>query len=250
MSLISVENQFKDLVVNTGKAAMHALFPKDFAYYYLALELVDSQGNTVDYFGWPILPDSIKEIHQEITSIRKTIGGVSVTKNPTFTPRQIVLNGNFGRNFKLLLGQQTVEFAGFGFSMQNGKFQATSPGLFGDTVPQFSSIAKTGYGCIKLLEGIKEKSKQVDAYGKPHSLYMYNPILGNNYQVEVNSFSHMQDKDQFNMIPAYAMMLTAVAPLDSILGRIGSVVNTFKKLSLGNLQKTANSVASNLRSLF
>lgn len=250
MSLAAVEGQFKDLLVNTGKAAMHSLFPKDFSYYYLALELVDSKGSTVDYFGWPILPDSIKEIHQEITNIRKTIGGVSVIKNSTFTPRQVVLNGNFGRTFKLLLGQQTVEFAGFGFSMQNGKFTSTHPNSLEGIVPQFSSIAKTGYGCVKLLEGIKEKSKQVDIYGKPHSLYLYNPILGNNYQVEFNNFTHAQDKDQFNMIPGYSIALTAVAPLDLILGRKASVINTLKKLSLGNLQKTANAVASNLRSLF
>ena len=250
MSVVAVENQFKDLLANTGKAAMHALFPKDFSYYYLALELVDSQGNTVDYFGWPILPDSIRETHQEITTVKKTLGGTYVTNNSTFTPRQIAITGNFGRNFKLLLGQQTIELAGFGFSMINGKFSQIKPNYLEDTVPQFSSIAKTGYGCVKLLQGMKEKSKQVDSYGKPYALYLYNPILGDNYQVVFNNFTHFQDKDQLNMISAYAITLTAVAPLDAILGRGASTLNTFKKLSLGNLQKSANAVASNLRSLF
>jgi len=213
----------------------------------LAIELVDSQENTVDYFIWPILPDEIRENHTELTTIRKTMGGVNVLKNPTFNPRQISMRGTFGRTFKLLLGQQTVEFAGFGFSIQNGKFNVTAPNLLDGDVPQFSTFAKTGYGCVKILEAMKEKSKKLDQYGKPYALYLYNPILGNNYQVEFNTFSHMQDKDQFNMIPAYSIQLTAVASLEAILGRRASVNSALKNLSLANLQKTANQVASNLR---
>lgn len=247
MSLISVQNQFRDLLTQTGKAALHAVYPMDFNYSFIAIELVDSQGSTVDYFGWPILPDEVRETHVEITNIRKTMGGVNVMKNPTFAPRQISMRGTFGRTFKLLLGQQTVEFAGFGFSIQNGKFNISPPNALDATIPQFSSFAKTGYGCVKLLEAIKEKSKKLDQYGKPFSLYLYNPILGNNYQVEFNNFSHMQDKDQYNMIPAYSMQLTAIALLDSVLGRRASVNSALKNLSLANLQKTANVVASGLR---
>lgn len=246
-NLPDIQNQFVDLVTQTGKATLHALFPNDFSFSAISLELVDSQGITVDFFTYPILPDEIRETHQEITTIRKTMGGVNVLKNPTFTTRQISMRGTFGRTFKLLLGQQTVEFAGFGFSIQNGKFKVDVPNLLSGTVPQFSTFAKTGYGCVKIIESMKEKSKQLDQYQKPYSLYLYNPILGNNYQVEVNSFSHMQDKDQYNMIPAYTLNLTAVAPLDSILGRRASVNSALKNLSLANLQKTANTVASGLR---
>lgn len=247
MSLQAVTAQFSDLLVNTGKAGLASLYPKDFSYSFISIELVDSQNNTVDYFSWPVLPDEIRETHTELTTIRKTMGGVNVLKNPTFNPRQISMRGTFGRTFKLILGQQTVEFAGFGFSIQNGKFNVSTPNLLDGDIPQFSSFAKTGFGCVKILEAMKEKSKKLDQYQKPHSLYLYNPILGNNYQVEFNTFSHMQDSGQYNMIPAYSLQLTAVASLDAILGRRASVKSALKNMSLGNLQKMANNIASNLR---
>jgi hypothetical protein len=131
--------------------------------------------------------------------------------------------------------------------MQNGKFNISAPNFLEGDVPQFSSFAKTGYGCVKVLEAMKEKSKKLDNYNKPHSLYLYNPILGNNYQVEVNEFMHMQDKDKFNMVPAYSMRLTAVAELNAIFGRGGSILSALSNLTIGNLQKSANSIASQLR---
>lgn len=247
MSVQLTEASFKSKVAQIGRAGLHALFPKDIEYYFLALELVDSQGNTVDYFAWPILPDEIKETQQELTAINKTMGGVNVLKNPTFNPRTISLRGDFGRKFKLLLGGNPIEFAGFGLSVQNGKFSVSTPNLLENKTPEFSSFVKNGYGCIKLLEAIKEKSKKLDADQKPNALYLYNPILGNNYQVEVNSFSIMQDKNEYNMRPGYSMQLTAVAPLDSVLSRKAQLKSVLKNLSLSNLQKTANSVASGIR---
>lgn len=243
----AVTQRFVDQQRLLGKAALHTLFPNDFAYYFLAIELVNSQGNTVDYFSFPILPDEIRETQTEITNIRKTMGGVNVLKNPTFNPRQISIRGTFGRKFKVLLGQNQVEFAGFSLSMQNGKFNITPPNLLEYPIPQFSSFVKNGYGCIKLLEAMKEKSKKLDENQKPYSLYLYNPILGNNYQVEINSFSHMQDSQANNMLPAYSMQFTAIAPLSSIISRKASINSTLKNLTLSGLQKSATSAASNLR---
>lgn len=247
MSRESVESNFKDRVNDVGRAALAALFPNDIEEYLLALELVDSGGNTVDYFAWPILPDEIRDTHQEITTVKKTIGGIYVLKNTTFAPRQISISGTFGRRFKLLLNNHPVSFAGFSASQKNGKFNISAPNFLGKKVPEFSSFAKSGYGCIKVLESMKEKSKQVDGRGKPHSLYLYNPILGNNYQVEFMNFSHMQDKDQHNRVPAYSMQLTAVAALDSVLGY--SIQTNVKNITISSLQKMANNVANNLRSV-
>lgn len=248
MSLIATEASFKSKVSQIGRAALHALFPKDAEYYFIALELVDSQGNTVDYFAWPVLPDQIRETHVEITRVRKTIGGVNVTKNSTFTPRQITINGTFGKRFKILLKSGQVEFAGFGLSMQNGRFNISTPNKLQNNIPQFSSFAKSGYGCVKLLEGMKEKSKALDGNNKPFSLFLYNPILGNNYQVEFNSFTHFQDESRFNMFPGYGLQITAVAPLDTLFTRAANVRSTLKNLSFSNLQKTANTLAIRLRS--
>lgn len=249
MALQDVEERFKSQSKRLGQAALHALYPKDFAYYFLALQLVDSSNNTIDYFSWPILPDEIREVQSEVTNVKKTIGGVHVLKNPTFTPRQISIKGDFGRRFKLLLGGTKVEFAGFNFSINSGKFNIANNNLLDGIVPQFSSFAKTGYGCIKVLEAIKEKSKKLDSNNKPYSLYLYNPILGNNYLVEFVTISHFQDKDRYNMIPAYQLQLVAIAPLDNIVSRVNNIKSALKNLTLAGLQKTANSVASSLRSL-
>jgi hypothetical protein len=249
MALQDIEERYRRQKRQLGAAALHALYPKDFSYYFLALQLVDSRNNTVDYFAWPILPDELRETHTELTSIKKTMAGVNVVKNPTFNPRPISIRGNFGRRFKLLIAGQSIEFAGFNLSMMNGKFDITNNNILDNVIPQFSSFAKNGYGCIKILEAIKEKSKKLDGNNKPYSLFLYNPVLGNNYQVEFNSFSHFQDKDTHNMVPGYTIQLTAIAPLDSVLSRINNIKSAIKNLSLVSLQKTANQVASKLKLL-
>jgi hypothetical protein len=248
MGVLDTEASFKSKVAQIGRAALNTLFPKDIEYYFLAIELVDSQGYTVDYFAWPILPDEISETQTELTNVRKTMGGVNVLKNPTFNPRQISIRGDFGRRFKLLLGGKPVEFAGFSLSMQNGKFTVNPPNILDSNFAQFSSFVKSGYGCIKVLESIKEKSKKLDNDQKPFALYLYNPILGNNYQVEFTSFNQKQDKHEYNMRPMYNIQLTAVAPLDSVLSRKANLRAVIKNLSLSNLQKQANSISSGLRS--
>src|SRR5690606_5835431 len=131
----------------------------------------------------------------------------------------------------------------------NGKFDVQNNNFLDGAVPQFSSIAKNGYGCVKILEAMKEKSKKLDEWQKPHTLYLYNPILGNNYQVEFVNFSHHQDKDKYNMVPAYSMTLTAIAPLDSVFSRVDNVRSALKNLSMGVLQNSANQVATSLKVL-
>ncbi len=214
---------------------------------FLSMELVDSQGNTVDYFSWPVLPDEISETHNELTQIQKTLGGIRVTKNSTFVPKPISMRGTFGRTFKVLVGATKVEIAGFGFSTQDGNFNVTGPNLLGTKVPQLSSFIKTGYGCIKIVESMKDKLKELDPYSKPYALYLYNPILGNNYQVEINSFRHSQDSQTNNMVPAYSLQLMAIAPLDQLLGRRAMLNSAIKNLSIANIQKSANQLASTLR---
>lgn len=249
MSREAVELSFNQKIRELGRGALAALYPNDFDAYLLALELSDSNGNTVDYFAWPVLPQEIRETHQEITNVRKTIGGVYVLKNTTFTPRTISLSGTFGRRFKLLVNNTRVELAGFRLSLNNGVPKITPPNFLEQRIPEFSSIAKTGYGCIKIIEAMKEKSKQLDENGKLHSLYFYNPILGNNYQVEVVNFTHMQNENENNMLPAYSLQLVAVAPLDNVFSRLSNIKSALKNLSFSTLQKTANSIVSNLKSV-
>lgn len=249
MSKEAVELSFNQKIKELGRGALNAIYSNDVEFYLLALELVNSNGDVVDYFAWPVLPKEIRETQQEITNVRKTIGGVYVLKNTTFTPSTINISGTFGRRFKLLVNNTRVELAGFRLSLNNGVPKITPPNLLQQRIPEFSSIAKTGYGCIKILESMKEKSKQLDENGKPHSLYFYNPILGNNYQVEVINFTHTQNENENNMLPAYSLQLVAVAPLDSILSRLSNIKSAIKNLSFSSLQKTANSIVSNLKSV-
>lgn len=243
MSAKAAQQKSVDLLKNIGKGALHALYPNEFPAYFLALELTTSQGKTEEYFAFPILPDEIRETDNTITNVRKTMSSVNVQKNPTFNPRQISIKGDFGRNFKLLLNGKDITFAGFSFSSTTG-FSASK---FLKESVEFSSFAKSGYGCVKVLEKIKEKSKQLDKDDKPYSLYLYNPILGNNYQVEFVSFSQSQDKNKYNMFPSYTIQLIAIASLDSVLSRLKNIKSAIKNLTVNGLQKAANSIASNLR---
>lgn len=247
MSVERTKNSYRARTAEIGRAALHALYPNDFEFYSVALELVDSQGNTVDYFIWPINPKEIKESQPEITNIRKTIGGVNVLKNSTFNPRTISIRGNFGRDFVALLGGQEFVFAGFGVSIRNGKFTIDKPDFLSNPVPQFSTFIKTGYGCVKLLESIKNKSRGVDEWNKPYSLYFYNPILGNNYQVEFKDFTPFQEERMANMIPSYNLTMVAVASLDSVLSRLTNLRSALKLTGMAHLQRTANTLANNLK---
>lgn len=249
MSREVVENSFRTQLANIGRNALSALYPNDINLALIALELVDSNGSTVDYFAWPIMPSEIRETHQEITNIRKTIGGVYVLKNTTFAPRQISLSGTFGRRFKLLINGKQLELAGFRFSINSGKINIDPPNFLDKKVPEFSSFAKNGYGCIKIIEAMKEKSKKLDANGKPYSLYFYNPLFGNNYQIEIINFSHMQDENAHNMLPAYSLQCVAVAPLDSVLSRLSNINSALKNITFASLQKGANAIVSNLKGL-
>jgi len=221
------------LAKSIGKAALHALFPKDFEYYLVAFELVNETG-TVDYFSFPIMPKSIRESLPELNNIKKTAGGVVALDNETFVPTSISLSGTFGRKFKILIRGAQIELLGFRFSNDSGKFGITKPGAIENVTPSFSSFAKTGYGCIKILESMKEKSRQAG-----YKLYFYNSILGNNYVVKFEEFTHSQDESSSNMLPQYNISLKSLAPLSAIEGR-GGLVDMAKNTGIGVVQKGLN----------
>ena len=245
MALERLNSRRRSLISQIGRAGLNALYPKEFEYYFFALELVNSRQETIDFFAFPVLPSQITEVQPEITNVRKTMGGVDVHKNPTFVPRTLTINGDFGRRFRILVNTNQIEFAGLRFSVNNGVFRIGKPGDLLDDAPVFSSFAKTGYGCIKVIEAMKEKSKSLDQFNQPHSLYCYNPVLGNNYQVEFQTFTHMQDKQQYNVIPRYSIEMIAVAPLEAL-----PQFNDFslvRNLAFGNIQKRVNNVVSQVR---
>lgn len=209
MSLESEFNRFQALQTSIGKKALNALFPNDFELYVFALELVNGQQETEEYFIFPINPSAIDEATAHNQIIKKTAGGITVLNDSTFTPATITLNGNFGRQLKFLLGNEAITFSGI----------TLQPGL-GENAPTFNSTIKTGYGCCKLVEKIINKSKSIDSKtGLPYALYFHNLAFGNSYLIKTINYKFYQNQEGSNMIWNYNFQFKALARVEDITDR-------------------------------
>ena len=81
----------------------------------------------------------------------------------------------------------------------------------------FGFSIKTGYGVLKMLQSMVDKSSGVDDQGRPFKLFFYNMALGESYQVVVppNGIRYSQDVSK-NMIWYYDLRFTIVAPLEAV----------------------------------
>lgn len=228
-------NAIRDL----GRAAAHYLYPNEIDFYFISFELVDSENRTVDFFAFPVSPKSIIFQDKEATRIQRTFGGVSVLKTSTFDPKSITLQGDFGRNFKFILGGETFSFAGFNVNMDNGitvdKFKLRQNEL--------SSQIKSGYGCIKVLERIIKRAKSLDENSNPYKLYFYNTSLNQQFLIEPQDLNFSQNMSQ-NMIWNYTLRFEAVANLEE-LGLINEM-DLANNLAVGVLNKAANNIANHI----
>lgn len=232
-----VIDRLKSLTGTIGKSAVNGLFPNDIELYVFALELV-AGGKTKSYFVFPVNPKDVKESKNQLINVKKTSGGVTTISTQTFVPTDISISGNFGRNFKFLVQDQLISFSAFNFK-----------NIVADFTPQdFSTTIKSGYGCIKVLERIINKANTLDNdTQEPHTLYLYNLALGNNYIVKPMNITFSQNQ-QDNMIWNYTLTLKS-------LGRIEDVTNNDQNslsatLSANNIiQKTANVVSQTARQL-
>lgn len=204
------------LIERLGRAGVHALFPNDFELYLITLELVDSVGATVDFLSFPVNPERLTHEDQKLTNIKKSLGGISALDTETFTPKIITMSGTFGRKFKLLLSKPTTS--------EENAARSSDGGVFGNIVQDglqikrqiFDPKIKTGYGTLKILESIIDKSKGLDLNNEPFRLYLYNPALGHSYLVKANKFTASQDRNSSNMLWKYDIMLTAIAPIENL----------------------------------
>lgn len=236
--------KYTDLLNQIGKAAANALFPNDIEYYFVALELVDSRGNAVDYFSFPIMPSSIRYMENEIANIKKSAGGITALSSTTFVPIDISLSGNFGRSFKFLVGNSQFNANAFRFSTESGNY---SPLDAVATVKNavFDPKIKTGYGCIKVLNAIYTKSRMLDDNNQPHRLYLYNPALGMNHLVKAINLSLSQNGKEENMIWQYNISLKAIAPLSAIKPDLQK--SLIKGLAFDFTQKRLTNVLSSIK---
>ena len=74
----AIVEQVWSLQKQVGAQAVAAMYPNDFEWYMVALELTDSQDNTIDYIAFPITPDSITKTEPTRTNVKKSLSGITV----------------------------------------------------------------------------------------------------------------------------------------------------------------------------
>lgn len=190
-------------VVTIGKAALHALDPDNFEYYMCSLKLLDSQNNVLGFMTFVVMPNNISESKTQINTITKTNKGIVSLFNSSFVPRDISIQGTFGRKFRLLLGMQEATESSF-FSGNMG-FDV----LGGDV------LVKTGYGLTKMLKSMIDGAYKLDQNGKPCVLLFNNYALNTHYMVEPIQSTFTQSVEN-NMIWYYSLDFKAIAEANTI----------------------------------
>lgn len=213
----SVVENARGALVTIGKAALHSLAPDNFEYYMCSLELLDSSGNTKGFMTFVIMPNNIMETKAQIATITKTNKGIASLFNSTFVPRDISIQGTFGRKFRLLLGMKEAEnVSAIPFFGGNLGFD-----LLGGDV-----LIKSGYGLTKMLKSMVDKSFELDDQGNPCILIFNNYALNTHYVVEVLQSSFSQSVEN-NMLWYYSLEMKAVAPADAVKRTDGTQTSRF-----------------------
>lgn len=241
------QNKIKDIWLNKAKAVgyntaatlMSSLYPIDFEAYMIAFELCNSQGKTIDYFTFPIMPTEIS-IEEEIpVKVENTFGGVNTVSSNIFVPKSINLSGNFGRNFKILIRDQISTPLSY-LPIVHKAIQERDYGVGGvqGKVLELTNFLKTGYGCFKVLQSIINRSVEVDEFGECNRLYMYNMCYGENYLVKPISFRGAQSTSN-NGLWNYDLNLKAVCPLHLDAHKRGKKIKAYIMASAQSIANTA-----------
>lgn len=217
-------NQSMGMVKSLGQQAISALMPHDFEWYLISFELATADNKTIDYLTFPIQPDSIMKIEQNRNNIKKTMGGVTILSSTALSLGELVLRGSFGRNFKIMIEADLPSVEGVGYAISAGKWSLfdlvsnnSSKNKLSFNFNGLGASVKTGYGVLKILQAMIDKSNGVDERGRPFKLFFYNMALGESYQVVVppNGVRYSQDLSK-NMIWYYDLRFTIVAPLEAV----------------------------------
>lgn len=247
----TVINEAMRLAKNIGLQAISTAMPHEFEWYMVALELATADNKTIDYLTFPIMPNSLSKVEQNRTSIKKSLSGVTVLQNSSLPLGEIVLQGNFGRGFKNLVGVSNDVFGGAqAYSIKAGKYDLYSlQEGNGRKIPKFkifNAAVKTGYGVVKILQAMLSKSVGHDNQGRPFRLFFYNMAFGESYQVVVpsNGVRFYQDLSN-NMIWNYDLRLTVVAPLDAVI----KDSRKWKQLAASAIQGSVDIVSSEVKNV-
>jgi hypothetical protein len=244
---VRISNTYNQLVNDIKKPVLHSLYPYDFEVYLMSIELVDSDGLTVDYFAWPVMPINITKSEMSRINVKKTASAVTVISSSSFTPHNLSIKGDFGRTFKILFRRnQPLDFKAFRFSIFNGVRNKedldNSKPL--NLISEFNPEIKTGYACIKIMQSIIDKSSGVDAKGKPFKLHLYNPAIGESYIVvpSKNPLVLEQNNQTNNMIWSYSLNLVIVSPLQPYEFENDKKISLKRKLSSAEIQNAVGNL--------
>lgn len=247
---MSIYNRkYKELLLDLGSSMVSAIAPHDFEYYMVALELTDSDNRTIDYFTFPILPQSIQKTEPKRTNVKQSANGITVLTDTSFAAQQINMRGDFGKSFKILINAKDTDSACVAYSISGGRYdliQAQSKTL-GTNISAlgFDVAVKTGYGALNILRAIIAKSNGIDSKGRPFKLIFYNMALGESYLVVVppNGLVVEQNMSK-NGIWSYNLPLTIISPLMNARGDVKK--SNLKNLLSSSVQKSANTVAMDI----
>lgn len=225
-------------------------FPRDFEVYMMAIELTDSNDNLIDYFAFPIMPDSISKTENQIINTKKTMQGVSVLTTKTNPIQSISIKGDFGSKFKVLLNPKQPSSEGYAYSIDSGMYdQYTSTNTIKNNNLTFLDGIKTGYGAITVFKSIISKSNGVDKSGNPFRLYLYNMALGEAYLVTTKpeGLTVSQDKER-NMIWRYNITFDILSPL-ALVRASNEGSSSSKAMMFASVQKNINKTVKELNKI-
>lgn len=182
-----------------AKLTLNTLYPKEFEVYMVTLELVDSEDKALDYFTFPINPDSLSKTQPYLKQIERTAGAVVVNKTGYFVPQDISIKGTFGRQFRFVTRDRSIGDVNWSGFLPQIKSKNEGENL------EFSRYYKSGYGCFKIVQSICDEADKLDN-GLARKLYFHNLAMGESYLVEVMSFTGSQSLSS-NMIWSYDLKL-------------------------------------------
>lgn len=236
-------NSYRSTVANItnqiGQEGLNALYPNEFEYYSITLELQNSNSDIKDILIFPIMPSQISEQSSGMVNVKKSFGAVNSYINHTFFPKMLNIQGTFGRRSRLLIGRDTLKNSNSQLSSLGDNKDGTGKVKFDAAFTELSSEIKTGYGTLKLMEAIFSKSHSLDEFGKPHYLFFYNPSLNNNYLIEVVDYSFSQSLEN-NRMWNYALTIKTLANAESIVVRSKDRFSLIDKLNEKDTTKKVN----------
>jgi hypothetical protein len=240
-----LQSKLEKDISELGRGVLSVQYPNDIEVYLAALELVDSESNSIEYFMFPIMPNSISKTENNRISMRKSSSGTTVLMSPSEVPSEISIKGNFGKSFKIISTHNNDNQDFF-----IGIFSSGSKDALTMSFNNYSNYIKSGYGCIKILQNIIKTSNKLDGKFKPYQLYFYNMALGEYYLVVIppGGFNLNQDYGS-NMIWNYSLNMLALAKMEDIRSIEKNKDSMNNALNTSFIQRTINSLAGEIKNI-